>query len=161
MTIDEATGYVKERLSELVDRLTYQSGKPRLDTIDRIHAFELAIKALEFQKEHENPWVKCSERLPEDDSPVLVEAIDKATGIHRTLKACYVAPHTQTTEDYEWRDYEENTEYDDEMDCFYIPMCWYEDNAVEDNGNWILDDDYDITQWMPLPEPWKEVDSHD
>ena len=44
------------------------------------------------------------------------------------------------------------TEYDEENDCFWIPECWYEVNSVEDNGNWIIDSDYDVTHWMPLPE---------
>ena len=52
-----------------------------------------------------------------------------------------------TTDDYDWRD----CEYDEEKDCYCVKECWYEVNVVDDNPNWIIDSDYDVTHWMPLP----------
>lgn len=112
------------------------------------------------QKTVEEPkfgeWISVEDRLPETQKPVLVCAKDKTFGYKRVLKAAHVGYHECSTDDYEWQDYEGDTEYDEEKDCFWIPECWYETNAVEDNGNWMLYDDYDITHWMPLPEPPKE-----
>jgi hypothetical protein len=70
--------------------------------------------------------------------------------------ASHVGHHEFTTEDIEWREYEGETEYDEENDCFWIPECWYEVNAIDDNGNWVIDSEYDVTHWMPLPERPKE-----
>lgn len=101
-------------------------------------------------------WISVKDRLPKTQKPVLVCAKDKTFGYKRVLKAAHVGYHECSTDDYEWQEYEGDTEYDEEKDCFWIPDCWYETNAVEDNGNWILNDDYEITHWMPLPEPPKE-----
>ena len=49
----------------------------------------------------------------------------------------------------------EETEYDEENDCFWIKPCWYEVNVVDDNPNWELTCCI-VTHWMPLPEPPKE-----
>lgn len=46
--------------------------------------------------------------------------------------------------------------YDEEKDCYCVKECWYEVNVVDDNPNWIIDSDYDVTHWMPLPMPPKE-----
>lgn len=64
--------------------------------------------------------------------------------------------HEQTTDDYDWQDCECDTEYDEEKDCYWVKECWYEVNEVDDNPNWIIDSDYVVTHWMPLPEPPKE-----
>lgn len=101
-------------------------------------------------------WIPVNEKLPESQKPVLVVAEDKTFGYKRTLKAAHIAEHECSTEDYEWQEYEGETVYDETNDCFWIPECWYETNAVENNGNWILDYDYRITHWQPLPKPPKE-----
>ena len=106
-----------------------------------------------------NGWIPCVERLPGNDNPVLATARRKngARG-YFIYKACYVAPKTKTTEDYGWDIDNVNVEYDEGKDCYWIPECWYEDNAVEDNANWILDDDFDVVAWQPLPEPMEVSD---
>lgn len=104
-----------------------------------------------------NGWIPVSSgKLPENDNPVEVTARRKegARG-YFIYKACYIAPHTQTTEDYGWDIGNVDGEYDEENDCFWVPECWYEDNAIADNGNYILDDEFDILAWRELPEPWK------
>ena len=107
-------------------------------------------------------WISVEDRLPGSQVPVLVCAKDKTFGYRRVLKAAHVGHHEYSTEDYGWQEYEGDTEYDEEKDCFWIPECWYETNAVEENGNWIIDSDYIVTHWMPLPEtPQKKEEPHE
>lgn len=101
-------------------------------------------------------WISVKERLPESQKEVLVSAKTKTFGYRDTMMAAHIGHHEATTEDYGWREYEGNTEYDEENDCFWIPECWWETNSIEDNENWIIDEDYEVTHWMPLPEPPKE-----
>ena len=117
---------------------------------------DLAILAL--QQQLTDGWIPVSERLPVNDNPVEITARRKygARG-YFVYKAHYVAPHTQTTEDYGWERDSLDVEYDEANDCYWIPECWYEDNAISDNGNYILDGEFDILAWRELPEPWKEV----
>jgi hypothetical protein len=105
-----------------------------------------------------NRWIPVSERLPSDENPVDVTARRKegARG-YFVYKAHYIAPHTKTTEDYGWDSDYTDWEYDEENDCYWIPECWYEDNAIADNCNYILDDEFDILAWKPLSEPYKEA----
>jgi hypothetical protein len=101
-------------------------------------------------------WISVEERLPESEKIVLVSALSKTFRYRHTLMVAHIGHHEFTTEDTGWREYEGDTEYDEENDCFWIPECWYEVNSVEDNGNWIIDSDYDVTHWMPLPEAPKK-----
>lgn len=100
-------------------------------------------------------WISVKDRLPESEKIVLVSAKSKTFGHRHTLMVAHIGHHEFTTEEYGWQEYEGETEYDEENDCFWIPECWYEVNSVEDNGNWIIDSDYDVTHWMPLPQPPK------
>lgn len=100
-------------------------------------------------------WIPVSERLPDSEKIVLVCALSKTFRYKHILMVAHIGHHEFTTEDYGWQEYEGDTEYDETEDCFWIPECWYEVNSVEDNGNWIIDSDYDVTHWMPLPEPPK------
>ena len=100
-------------------------------------------------------WISVKDRLPESEKIVLVSAKSKTFGYRHTLMVAHIGHHEFTTEEYGWQEYEGETEYDEENDCFWIPECWYEVNSVEDNGNWIIDSDYDVTHWMPLPQPPK------
>ena len=102
-----------------------------------------------------NKWISVKDRLPESEKIVLVSAKSKTLGYRHTLMVAHIGHHEFTTEEYGWQEYEGETEYDEENDCFWIPECWYEVNSVEDNGNWIIDSDYEVTHWMPLPEPPK------
>ena len=98
-------------------------------------------------------WIPVTERLPESENPVLVVAVSKGMGFPYIFKAAHINHHEITEDEYGWTDGEYDSEYDEENDCFWIPECWYECNAVEGNTNWIMDEDYTITHWMPLPEP--------
>ena len=101
-------------------------------------------------------WIPVSERLPESQKIVLVSAKEKTFGYRHTLMAAHIGHHEATTEDSGWQEYDGDTEYDEERDCFWIPECWWEVNAVDGNENWILDSEYEVTHWMPLPVPPKE-----
>jgi hypothetical protein len=107
-------------------------------------------------KAKEPGWIPVTDRLPDSNRTVLVSALTKCFRHRHTLMVSHVGHHEFTTEDIEWREYEGETEYDEQNDCFWIPECWYEVNAIDDNGNWIIDSEYDVTHWMPLPEPPKE-----
>ena len=100
-------------------------------------------------------WIPVSERLPESQNPVLVVAVSKGMGFPYIFKAAHIGHQEITTDEYGWTDGEYDTEYDEENDCFWISECWYECNAVEGNTNWVMDEDYTITHWMPLPQPPK------
>ena len=100
-------------------------------------------------------WISVEERLPESQNPVLVVAVSKGMGLPYVFKAAHINHHEITEDEYGWTDGEYDSEYDEENDCFWIPECWYECNAVDGNVNWIMDEDYTITHWMPLPEPPK------
>ena len=100
-------------------------------------------------------WIPVTERLPESQYPVLVVAVSKGMGLPYIFKAAHINHHEITEDEYGWTDGEYDSEYDEENDCFWIPECWYECNAVEGNTNWVMDEDYTITHWMPLPEPPK------
>lgn len=96
-------------------------------------------------------------KTPETEQKVLVRIQSKSfPKYQRTTCASHIGYHERTTEDDGWRDCEIDGEYDEENDCFWIPECWYEINEVDDNPNWILDDDYIITHWMELPKPPKD-----
>ena len=101
-------------------------------------------------------WIDIHDKFPESEQKVIVSAIFKHNQKHFTLMAAHIGEKEITTEEYGWQDYEGETTYDEENDCFWIPECWYEANAVDDNLNYIIDDDYVVTHWMPLPEPPKE-----
>lgn len=101
-------------------------------------------------------WIPVSERLPETDKKVLVN-LHNTYGKDVILMASHIGYHERTSEDYGWQEFEGDTEYDEENDCFWIPECWCESNYVEDNANWIIDEcEGIITHWMPLPDTYRE-----
>jgi hypothetical protein len=150
--IEKAIEYWEEFLDEIK---SLREESYVIDWNEQEKATKLAISALTQQLN--NGWIPTSERLPENDNPVIVTARrkDGARG-YFIYKACYNAPHSHTTEDWGWDTEYVDTEYDEENDCFWVPECWYEDNAIADNGNYILGDEFDVIAWKPLPETYKE-----
>lgn len=98
-------------------------------------------------------WIPVTQRFPESQHPVLVVAVSKGMRFPYIFKAAHINHHEITEDEYGWTDGEYDSEYDEENDCFWLPECWYECNAVEGNANLVMDDDYTITHWMPLPKP--------
>ena len=106
-----------------------------------------------------NGWISVKDRLPKTEQKVIV-SIKTALGNRSTTIAAHVGYHELNSESDGWslEDEIEWDEYDEENDWYWVPECWYEVNIVDDNPNWIIDKiDGEITHWMPLPEPPKEV----
>ncbi len=104
-------------------------------------------------------WIKVSDRMPKSEEKVIARLQSKSFPKYRPITMlAHVGHHEKTTEDDEWREseYEIETEYDEEKDCYWIKECWYEVNVVDDNPNWVIDSDYFVTHWMHLPTAPKE-----
>lgn len=102
-------------------------------------------------------WISVKDRMPKSGEKVLAVLQSKCFPKYRPITVlAHIGKHEKTTEDYEWQESECETEYDEENDCYWIAECWYEVNVVDDNPNWIIESDYNVTHWMPLPMPPKE-----
>lgn len=97
-------------------------------------------------------WISVKDRLPKSGEKVIALLQSKTFQRYSSITIlAHIGEHEQTTDDYDWWDCECDTEYDEEKDCYWVKECWYEVNVVDDNPNWIIDSDYDVTHWMPLP----------
>lgn len=107
-------------------------------------------------------WISVKDRMPESGEKVIARLQSTTFQSYWTTAIlAHIGEHEKTTNDYDWRDCECDTVYDEKNDCYWISECWYEENIVDDNPNWIIDGDYNVTHWMPLPcppEPPKEDD---
>jgi len=98
-------------------------------------AVDIAISALE--KQEQDRWIPCKERLPEE------------YGEYRITWKTSSDPGKRFIGDAE---YEPGLEWDDAHDRFF--------------GEWLLEDyvkaypDVEVTAWKPLPEPYTE-EEHD
>jgi len=117
---------------------------------------DMAIKALQEKSDRERPsggWVSVDDGVPEAERIVLVVAKYAncpTFGVPFVSMAAHVGYHERTTED--WPNYEGDTEYDEENDCYWVRPCWYEVNIVDDNPNWELcEGEITVTHWMLPP----------
>lgn len=97
-------------------------------------------------------WIRVEDGLPKDRKSVNVVVEHKREDgkiFQFVMTASHIGHHEIEAE--EWPDYDGDTEYDEENDCFWIPENWYEDNFMEDNMNYLICDEYRVTHWMPLP----------
>lgn len=102
-------------------------------------------------------WISVKDRMPESGEKVIARLQSKTYQSYWTTTIlAHIGEHEETTDDYDWRDCECDTEYDEKNDCYWISECWHEVNVVDDNPNGIIDSDYNVTHWIPLPEPPKE-----
>ena len=146
---------MKEKLVELLEACVDEN----VETDDPYVGFEIKYGSIADRIIADGwakpEWISVKDRLPESQNPVLVVAVSKGMGLPYIFKAAHINHHEITEDEYGWTDGEYDSEYDEENDCFWIPECWYECNAVEGNTNWVMDEDYTITHWMPLPQPPK------
>jgi hypothetical protein len=99
-------------------------------------------------------WVTVTEKLPEKPMPVLCFALNE-NGKQRIFRAAYARKNElEANEAYcdDWGEYDEKT------DTYYAPEGWYEWNDCEET-HWRVP--YEVTHWMPLPEPPTEGDVMD
>ena len=84
-------------------------------------------------------WIPCSERLPEDDVEVLIS--------------------------YRYKEGEGDTSHTD-IDITTYGQMYFGGNKVGNYKHWrapfeYFESNYEVIAWMPLPEPYKEVEDHD
>lgn len=108
------------------------------------------LKAMELyanQFREEKKWIETP-----IDTKLIPEGFLLAFGLNeysreRRIRARYVQPLTETG-DVELND--ENMDYSEEQDEYFIKEGWYESNDCEEI-NWRVT--YPITHYMPLPSP--------
>ena len=159
--------FCKLRCNEVIDRQTLTHVICNMDSPEGVERDVFARVMSEVAKtldkvpfceiERQSEWISVKDRLPESGEKVIARLQSKTFQSYRpTTILAHIGEHEKTTDDSDWRDRECDTEYDEKNDCYWISECWYEVNVVDDNPNWIIDSDYNVTHWMPLPEPPKE-----
>ena len=141
MTIKEAITLFGGAATELVCALA----KPENNTTQLqryIDAYDMAISALRAQQE--NPfggWISVKDKLPEDDQGVILCTRETETyGKHREKKKIYKNIYIGYFDGYEWL-------------TSYCHGCEYIFRMNEKYPNETIE----VTHWMPLPCPPKEV----
>jgi len=112
-----------------------------LSTAERERAAALAqVAELEARLQGAG-WISVGERLPESGKFVLANVDELSTPI----RAFYAAPNS-----VEGSCEDEISIFDEEADCYWLPVGWYETNEYEE-VSWFVHGK--VTHWMPLPEP--------
>jgi len=86
-------------------------------------------------------WISVEERLPKSGKFALANVDELSTPI----RAFYAAPNS-----VEGSCEDEISIFDEEADCYWLPVGWYETNEYEE-VSWFVHGK--VTHWMPLPEP--------
>lgn len=92
-------------------------------------------------------WIKCSDQMPPANVPVIAFVQRERDGGKkwtRRIRAQFAPAKTLEAAD------EEDGEYDESRDAFFVKEGWYETNEYEEI-HWRVDDP--VTHWMRLPEP--------
>lgn len=98
-------------------------------------------------------WISVDDKLPQNLQRVLV-ATETDEGEQKITVAQYVAPRSVLSRDYIEYDWM-LSEYDEELDEYFAPSGFYENN-YHSLENYYIDDK--VTHWMPLPNPPKMND---
>ena len=116
----------------------------------------LAVASLREQGERR--WIPVTERLPENEVDVLIAYTRKGISGYSYSGVCtafHTDGHTSTEDSsYNWEIDYVDMDYDEEADAYIVPEGWWE---TVDFGEEFSPVDADVTHWMPLPEPPKEV----
>ena len=117
-----------------------------------LKAIDFAVAALREQEERR--WIPVTERLPENETDVLVAYTRKGVRGCSYSGVC-TAFHTdgRTSTENSSYDWEIDMDYNEEVDAYIVPEDWWE---TVDFGEEFFAVDAVVTHWMPLPEPPKE-----
>jgi hypothetical protein len=92
-------------------------------------------------------WVSVKDELPKH---IVLVSVDMQNGSYAVYRACYFAQFQEQTDD------EDNFEYCDTDDEYYIPAGWYECISNWEEYSSVKINDGVVTHWMNLPEPSKK-----
>lgn len=102
----------------------------------------------------EDVWIPVVERLPENETDVLIAYTRKGIRGYSYSGVCtafHTDGHTSTeNSSYNW---EIDMYYNEGVDAYIVPEGWWE---TVDFGEEFSAVDAVVTHWMPLPEPPKE-----
>ena len=94
-------------------------------------------------------WIETKDKMPEPGIPVLVYVQNVYGDKTRRLRAQYADKHMLEME-VVISDCEDDVDYSEAEDTYYVKPGWYETNENEETHWRIIGD---VTHWMPLPEP--------
>lgn len=124
-------------------------GRLYRDTVEYIEQLEAQVPE----------WIPVTERLPENDVPVLVSAKRKdwKGKEYRIVFTAFHTDGTTHTEDsgYGWDLEDTGLMYCEETDDYIIPEAWWEDVTFAEEFSKVYD--ATVTHWMPLPNAPEEV----
>lgn len=146
----------KKLLKDLQDAMSIE----RLDDfpIDYFKFSELKGLISIREKEDNNKWIPCSERLPEAEKEVelSIKRITDSGIYYFTVRGFYEDGNIWNDESFCCWEYDKDVhDYDDERDDFKISESWWEKSEYGDEYSIYMIDDF-VTAWRELPEPYKE-----
>ena len=109
------------------------------DGIDTAISEAATFPTIEAEPVKHGRWIPVSERLPEEDTEVLIS--------------------------YRYKEGEGNTSHVD-IDITTYGQMYFGGNKVGNNKHWrapfeYFYSNYEVIAWMPLPEPYKEGEAHE
>ena len=98
--------------------------------------YDLLIESVKVLPSAEPRWIPVTERLPEEDKEVLITYKGKGDELYK--------PYSN-------------------IDITTYGQMYFGGNKVGNHKHWrspfqYFNDNYEVTAWMPLPEPYEEVD---
>nr|DAI64216.1 MAG TPA: Protein of unknown function (DUF551) [Caudoviricetes sp.] len=142
--------YLKSGVSkqDAVDRLAaYENSKLEPEEIKSLQAeWSVNLKSLEFYRQaqideaNNAEWISVKDRMPEEDDDVLILVREtEYYGIHKEKRAVYRWVFTG------WR-----------VDDVWATTYCHGHRKIDEEAKTQLNCEYEVTHWMPLPEPPKE-----